>query len=164
MPQPPAVRLMTFIVQLYPRLLGAIFIFPAVQKLRYPDAIREVLRFDRLPTSAVDSVAWTIVATEFLLGAVLIIWPTRRVLLGSMILLAAYTAQLAYLLIRHGAPSCACLEGIVAYEDARRSNLLGFVRNICLLLAACLTWIQLPTPRTSGDNPLQSAAKDSNER
>ena len=102
-------------------LLGLLLLATGIHKIHNSAALRAVLRFDHLPQPIVPPISWTIVAAEILLGCMLIIWPRRRVLVAAMILLIFYIFQIVYLLIRHNAPNCGCLTGVIEFEDARRA-------------------------------------------
>ena len=144
---PPALWIIS---QIFPRLLGILFIFTAIQKIRLSTAMRATLLFDHIPEKMISPTLWLIIAVEIGLGILLLIWPRRQVIFASMILLTLYTLQIIYLLIMHNAPSCGCLTGVIAFQNARRANFLSLARNLLLLLASWLTWLTIArwsTPR-----------------
>jgi hypothetical protein len=142
-------RLNKILLAVFPRLLGALFIYAAGLKLYDPTGLDEVLEFDGLTTlRALDTARYAIVTVEIALGALLIFVPRWRfVLPAACLLLLIYSGQLAYLVFHKDAPACACLEPLDVVQDRdakRRQNIVGIARNCCLILAALWTWIQLP--------------------
>jgi len=139
-------RLAQVIVQTFPRLLGLLLIWTAIVKIRDPYAVQTVLRFDVLPAALITPAVWTIIAVEMVLGALLLSFVIlkRTSLIMSIALLSVYSIQLGYLLLSTDAPSCGCIYGEIEYEQARRANFLGLLRNICLIVPACWTLMQIP--------------------
>jgi uncharacterized membrane protein YphA (DoxX/SURF4 family) len=133
------------LMQGYPRLLGLIFIYAAWAKSRNHDDMLTVMEFDRLPEAMVEPTAWGLIAVEAALGLMLLIfvWFRKPLLLTAVALLGVYTVQLIILTVVPDAPSCGCM-GLGSKND-----LLGSVRNICLILPALWTWIQLSPPPQS---------------
>jgi uncharacterized membrane protein len=139
---PPLATLI--VTQIFPRLLGILFLFVGLRKAMHSDAMKLVLRFDHVPEKLVSPAMWIIVGVEIAIGILLMIWPRRQILAVSIFLLALYTLQIVYLLIAHDAPNCNCLGGVIAFQNARVSNFVSLARNVLLLLASWLTWILLP--------------------
>ena len=139
-------RLSQAIVQTFPRLLGLLLIWTAIVKIRDPYAVQTVLRFDVLPAALITPAVWTIISVELLLGALLLgfIILKRASLISTIVLLSLYSIQLGYLLLSTNAPSCGCIYGEIEYEQARHANFLGLGRNICLIIPAAWTLMQIP--------------------
>lgn len=139
------------IVQLYPRLLGIIFIVAFVQKLRGRASIAEVLRFDGFPEAAIAPLEWSIVSIELVLGLLLVafIVAKRLTMLAAAALLLVYSIQLGYLLLTPNAPDCGCLDKVASAAEAHRANLVSLVRNVCLIIPAIWTVLQIkPDPNS----------------
>lgn len=137
------------IVQLYPRLLGIIFIVAFIQKLRGRASIAEVLRFDGFPEAAIAPLEWSIVSIELVLGLLLVafIVAKRLTMLVAAALLLVYSIQLGYLLLTPNAPACGCLDKVASAAEAHRDNLVSLVRNVCLIIPAIWTVMQIkPDP------------------
>jgi hypothetical protein len=138
------------ILELYPRAIGALLSFTAIQKSLDGSGVARVLEFDRLPQVLVEPVVSAVIVVEAFLGVILMLKPrVRGALDATTCLLALYTIQLAYLALFREAPGCACLAAWEAYKSARVQNLLGIGRNVCLVLP--LAWVrwQLTSPRRS---------------
>jgi uncharacterized membrane protein YphA (DoxX/SURF4 family) len=146
--KPPPLA-MLIVGQIFPRLLGILFIFVGARKIMQLDALKAVLEFDHLPEKFLSPAAWIIVGIEIGLGILLMLWPRRQILAASIVLLALYTVQIIYLLIAHAAPNCNCLGGVIAFQNARTANFVSLARNVLLLAASWLTWMLLPGERLS---------------
>lgn len=154
-PNPPAVsvsaaaRLTGWIVEIFPRLVGVLFLFTAIQKIRQPMPLQAVFEFDGIPHPLVPIAAWAIISVELLLGGMLVAFMgfRRGLLLATAGLLVIYIAQLGYLLLQEQAPGCGCLGTESAPGEARWMNLLSLVRNLCLLWPLIWVWRQLSPAR-----------------
>lgn len=133
------------IVELYPRLLGIIFIVAFIQKLRGRASIAEVLRFDGFPEASIVPLEWSIVGVELVLGILLLafIFLKRLTMLAATALLLIYSIQLGYLLLTPDAPDCGCLDKVANAAEAHRANLVSLVRNVCLIIPAIWTVMQM---------------------
>jgi len=139
-----------FIEVTFPRAVGAMLLWAASLKIWDESGVTRVLEFDRVPQGLVPLAVSVVIGFESALGMLLILRPRLRgVTVAAMILLATYTAQLAYLAAFRDAPNCTCLGAWSAYRAARFDNLMGIGRNVCLILALLL--VQLT--RTSGTSP-----------
>jgi hypothetical protein len=110
-----------------------------------PENIRLVLQFDGLPKLMIEPTLWTVIAVELVLGSLLAIflWYRSLVLLAAIALLLLFCVQLGYLLSIPDSPDCGCMGAL------RITNFQGLMRNICLILAAFWTWVQLSPPTRS---------------
>jgi hypothetical protein len=135
---------MLIVGQIFPRLLGILFLFVGLRKMLHSDALKLLLKFDHIPEKFISPTAWILITIEIALGILLILWPRRQILAASIVLLSLYTVQIIYLLIAHNAPNCSCLGGVIAFQNARLANFVSLVRNVLLLLASWLTWMLLP--------------------
>src|SRR5687767_23649 len=141
-------RLAWWIVEAYPRLLGATLLFTAATKALDESGVARVLEFDRVPGRVVPALVSLVIIVETTLGLLLILRPKLKwVLDAAMVLLAVYTVQLAYLFASRDAPACACLGQWQAYHAARFENAMGVGRNVCLMLA--LVWVRTRAPRAA---------------
>src|SRR5262245_40437585 len=87
-----------FVAQAYPRALGILLVFTALQKALNGAGVARVLAFDGIPDVLITPTTQLIICLEAFLGFVLIIRPSLRpILLGTIGLLGIYTIQLAYL-------------------------------------------------------------------
>jgi hypothetical protein len=140
-------RLAAVLVQVFPRIIGGLLIWYAINKLRAPESIETVLAYDGFPAAWLRPIAYAVIGAELLLGAMLLAfrWWRMTVTSAAIILLTIYTAQLGYLLTGADAPACSCGgEQVLPDEDSiRRSNLLGIVRNILLIVPAAWVLLQL---------------------
>jgi hypothetical protein len=143
---PLADRVAGVLLQVFPRVLGALFIWTAIHKIISPDSIRPVLEFDRFPSALIQPAIFAVVAVEMALGLLLLAfrWKRSTVIVTSIALLVVYSAQLGYLLANDAAPSCGCAQAVLpGADEAHRHNLMGLIRNILLLIPATWVWIQL---------------------
>jgi hypothetical protein len=144
------------IVHVFPRMLGLLFLYTSYQKIMSPDGLKTVLAYDHLPAMLIDPIAWMVIGLELALGAALLlfIWCRRGLLAISIGLLLLYVVQIGYLLLFSDAPTCSCIEGVIEFEHARKSNALSLARNVCLILPALWTRMQLtplPSPPYTGE-------------
>lgn len=139
--QAATARLARVLLVVFPRLLGALFLLTGTQKILSLSGLLAVLKFDGLPTPLLVPVAYTVIAAELVLGLLLVLLPRRGVLIAATVLLAVFSIQIGYLLAFKEAPSCACLEAHVRFENARRTNALSLMRNLLLILP--LLWMLL---------------------
>ncbi|HVT89603.1 MAG TPA: MauE/DoxX family redox-associated membrane protein [Tepidisphaeraceae bacterium] len=150
-------RAVTILVQVFPRLLGLMFLYAAVLKSIDRTNLQAVLKFDGFSRSISPVLAWIVIASEGLLGSMLIGLSPRKWLLGAAAgMLAIYTGQLIVLVASDGAPDCGCMQILTLIEQQQRDrhdNIMGLSRNIVLLLALAATWLQVPPrnkhPRSS---------------
>jgi hypothetical protein len=97
------------------------------------------LEFDGLPQTLIPLAISAVIVVESGLGLLLMLRPqVRGVKTAAVVLLTAYTAQLAYLAALREAPNCVCLGAWTAYRAARFDGLMGIGRNVCLILAMLL--------------------------
>jgi hypothetical protein len=163
---PFADRVAAVLLQVFPRVLGAFFIWTGIHKIVSPDSIRPVLEFDGFPPALIQPTMFAVVAMEMALGLLLLAfrWKRSTVIVASIALLVVYSAQLGYLLANDAAPSCGCAQAVLpGADEAHRHNLMGLVRNILLLIPATWVWVQLlimPTPAAgAGEVGLPSSTR-----
>jgi uncharacterized membrane protein YphA (DoxX/SURF4 family) len=134
-------RLARFIQAVFPRAVGAMFLWAASMKVWDESGVRRVLEFDGLPQALLPAAVSLVIVVECAVGLLLLLRPaTRFVLDAAVVLLTLYAAQLLYLAAFRDAPNCVCLSAWRAYHDARFDNLMGVGRNVCLILA--LLWVR----------------------
>ena len=140
-------RLAKSIEMLFPRAVGAMLVWAASLKIRDESGVMRVLEFDGVPPPLIPLAVSLVIVAESALGLLLILRPRLKgVTEGTVVVLTAYTAQLAYLAAFGEAPNCVCLGAWNAYRAARFDHLMGIGRNICLILALLLVKVI----RTSG--------------
>ena len=136
-----------FFQMTFPRAVGAVLLWAASLKIWDESGVTRVLEFDGVPQGLTPVAISLVIVVESALGMLLILRPRMRgITTAAIILLAVYTAQLAYLAGFREAPNCSCLGAWKAYRAARFDNLMGIGRNVCLILALMLVQVT----RTSG--------------
>jgi uncharacterized membrane protein YphA (DoxX/SURF4 family) len=160
-----ATRFRIIVAQIFPRMLGLLLLLTGFQKILGADGLRNVLAFDHFPRIFLTPLLWSIIILEIAIGLLLLIWPRRSILFAAIVLLALYTIQIIYLLVSHNAPYCNCIGGVLAFQNARRGNLLSLARNIFLITGAWLIWIQFPPMPvlrySEGPDPIQQEPNSS---
>lgn len=132
-------RLAKLIETAFPRALGAMLLWAASLKIWDESGVTRVLEFDGLPQTLIPLAVSAVIVVESALGMLLILRPKLRGLTtATVVVLTAYTAQLAYLAALREAPNCVCLGAWTAYRAARFDSLMGIGRNVCLILAMLL--------------------------
>src|SRR4051812_25729992 len=91
----PTDRLTAAIVQVYPRLLGLLFLYTFIQKLRGQEPLDAVLRFDGFPEAFIIPTRWLAIGIELVLAIMLITFRflQRSTLITTILVLGLYTAQ-----------------------------------------------------------------------
>lgn len=144
----PIELIVAILVQVFPRLMGLMFVYAGILKVMDHSRMLVVLEFDGFPPRIVQYVAWFVIGTEILMGAMLILLnPRPWLMVMAAIMLVIYSGQLLFLVLSKDAPPCGCMElgaalRFRANED--HTNRLGLIRNAVLLGATFLTWLQLP--------------------
>jgi hypothetical protein len=134
------------LLEIFPRLLGLLFVYVSYKKYQTFGNMYEVLVFDGIPDKLIYPLGYSIIAAEFVLGLSLLqfAWLRKPTIIASTIMLAVYSAQIGYLVMFKSAPDCGCLGAQETYESNRHANLLSLARNVCLLIPCAWTWMQLP--------------------
>lgn len=147
--QSPIERAAAFLLRIFPRLLGLMFLYAGVIKLFDTEKLRVVLAWDGFPVEMTFPMTYAIIGFEIILGLALVILRPRRWLLAvTAAVMVVYSGQLLVLAMSENAPDCGCMELMQAIEQRnqdRRDNIVGLIRNGLVLLATVWTWILLPT-------------------
>lgn len=143
------------LMQIFPRVLGMLFVWTGLQKIHDPKEMLTILQFDGFPESIVPAIGWMVISMELVAGTLLIFLRPRPWLLamaGGMLIV--FLGQLSFLLLSSDAPNfCGCgfLEAVLADQarhHAEQQTMFAF--DLILLLATAATWLQLPAPSAPG--------------
>jgi hypothetical protein len=137
-------RLAGLIKAIFPRAVGAMFLWAAALKVWDESGVARVLEFNGVPQPLVPTAVSLVIMIESAVGLLLLLKPCMRLVLdAAALLLTIYVGQLLYLAAFRDAPNCVCLSAWRAYHDARFENLMGVGRNVCLIIA--LLWVRART-------------------
>ncbi len=132
-------------------LLGAVLLFAAISKTfdatageGGPARFAALIESHRvIPASWAPAAAWAVLVAEFVLGILLLLPRSPRIVpYGAALLLAAFSAYLVFVHVTQGSVKCGCLGRIDAGEVWS-----GLTRNAALIAAAWLASSAQGKPR-----------------
>jgi hypothetical protein len=126
--------------------VGAILLLSVVAKLYAPWDVEVSLAFLGFQGVGILMVMAGLLGMETFAGYCLIADGGRPIVIGSSLLLVAFTAVLARFLLAEDPPSCGCLGLVRVFESNRSEAVFGIGRN-CLLLAMLLPSLSAPARR-----------------
>ncbi len=121
-------------------LIGLVFIWASLDKLRYPDRFADIVRdYDLLPLAFVNAFALVMPWLEVVTGVALIAGLWRRAAgLLSVGLFSLFLIAIAQALLRGLKIECGCFD--VSGMTASEAGWNLFARDVVLLAASLLVW------------------------
>jgi uncharacterized membrane protein YphA (DoxX/SURF4 family) len=122
-------------------IVGGVFVYAGLLKLRHPDAFADsIASFRLLPATAINVLALSLPGFEVLIGATVLVGRYRRAAaLGVVIMTAAFAFALSFALAKGLQIECGCFG---SESPSRFSTWFALGRDLLLLLAASALYVQ----------------------